>query len=443
MRIFPCLLVALSLQFSAAAEPRWWKGNLHTHSLWSDGDDYPEMIADWYKTHGYHFLALSDHNIIADHERWISVAKSKGREGALTKYLARFGEPWVETRDGEADREVRLKMLSEFGPKLEEPGRFLMIKSEEITDRFLTAPIHINATNVQEVIKPQGGRNPVDVMQRNLAAVLAQRTRTGVPMFAHINHPNFGWALTAEEMNEVEDEQFFEVYNGHPTVHNEGDATRASTARIWDIVLTKRATAGKRVLYGMATDDAHNYGPVPERWSATSGRASSDVAASPNAPGGRVPPEKQSRTGRGWVMVRSEKLDAASLIVAMEAGDFYASSGVTLRDVRHDAKGITIEIEPQPGVTFRTEFIGTRKGWDTASEPVLGAKGETLRTTRRYSKDVGRILATVEGASAQYTFKGDELYVRARIVSSKHKEGVLSPDEMEQAWTQPVVTGVR
>ena len=36
-----------------------------------------------------------------------------------------------------------------------------------------------------------------------------------------------------------------------------------------------------------------------------------------------------------------------------------------------------------------------------------------------------------------------ELYVRARIVSSKHKEGVLSPDEMEQAWTQPVVTEVR
>ena len=35
--------------------PRWWKGNLHTHSYWSDGDDYPEMIADWYKTNGYHF----------------------------------------------------------------------------------------------------------------------------------------------------------------------------------------------------------------------------------------------------------------------------------------------------------------------------------------------------------------------------------------------------
>ena len=30
---------------AGAAEARWWKGNLHTHSLWSDGDDFPESIA--------------------------------------------------------------------------------------------------------------------------------------------------------------------------------------------------------------------------------------------------------------------------------------------------------------------------------------------------------------------------------------------------------------
>ena len=44
----------------------WWKGNLHTHSLWSDGDDYQEMIVEWYKEQGYHFLALSDHNVVLE-----------------------------------------------------------------------------------------------------------------------------------------------------------------------------------------------------------------------------------------------------------------------------------------------------------------------------------------------------------------------------------------
>ncbi|MFT7641077.1 MAG: hypothetical protein ACI9G1_002821, partial [Pirellulaceae bacterium] len=46
------------------AAPRYWKGNIHTHTFWSDGNDFPEMIAEWYRTHDYNFLALSDHNIL-------------------------------------------------------------------------------------------------------------------------------------------------------------------------------------------------------------------------------------------------------------------------------------------------------------------------------------------------------------------------------------------
>jgi hypothetical protein len=125
-------LLSCIVTFSVgAAEPqsRWWKGNLHTHSLWSDGDDYPEMIVEWYKQHGYNFLALSDHNTIAEKENWISVAKSKGGELAFSKYLARFGNPWVKTREVEGDEEVRLKKLSEYRVPFEESGRFLLIKS--------------------------------------------------------------------------------------------------------------------------------------------------------------------------------------------------------------------------------------------------------------------------------------------------------------------------
>ena len=54
-----------------AQETRWFRGNLHTHSLWSDGNDFPEMICDWYREHGYHFVALSDHNVLSDSEKWI------------------------------------------------------------------------------------------------------------------------------------------------------------------------------------------------------------------------------------------------------------------------------------------------------------------------------------------------------------------------------------
>jgi hypothetical protein len=403
------LIVLCVLSASAAAELRWWKGNLHTHSLWSDGDDYPEMIAAWYAEHGYHFLALSDHNVLSDHERWVPIEKNKGGAAAFEKYVARFGTPWVEQREKAGVREVRLKMLSEFRAQFEKPDRFLMIPAEEISDRYLSAPIHLGAINLREVIPPQG----VETIENNLAAVEAQRTRTGVPMWAHINHPNFKWALTAEEMAQVDRERFFEVYNGHPQTYTDGDAFHASTDRLWDVILTARlGKLGKSVVFGIGTDDSHNYHTRDPR---------------------------KSLTGRGWVMVRADALTAEAIVLAMEAGDFYASSGVTLNEVRRDGKGLAVEIAAEPGVTYTTEFFGTRREYDAQSEVVLGKDGETLRTTRRYSAAVGAVLAKVDGARASYAFTGDELYVRARITSSKPKADSPEPQEVERAWTQPAV----
>lgn len=57
-------------------EQQWQKGNLHTHSFWSDGDDFPEMIIDWYKKNDYKFIALSDHNTIADGVYWYKIKQS-------------------------------------------------------------------------------------------------------------------------------------------------------------------------------------------------------------------------------------------------------------------------------------------------------------------------------------------------------------------------------
>ena len=59
-----CLLVFGLIHPASAQQPQWYKGNTHTHSLWSDGNDFPEMITDWYKQHGYDFLAISDHNVL-------------------------------------------------------------------------------------------------------------------------------------------------------------------------------------------------------------------------------------------------------------------------------------------------------------------------------------------------------------------------------------------
>ena len=72
-------------------DQHWQKGNLHTHSFWSDGDDFPEMIIDWYKENDYQFIALSDHNTIAnDDDYWYRLKQSDLKNKTFEKYKKRF-----------------------------------------------------------------------------------------------------------------------------------------------------------------------------------------------------------------------------------------------------------------------------------------------------------------------------------------------------------------
>lgn len=413
-----CLGVVIGLlgvNFLPAAEPesRWWKGNLHTHSLWSDGDDYPEMIVEWYQREGYHFLALSDHNVLLEGQKWVDATNNAGGARALERYIARFGNAWVEQRQAGDRLQVRLKPLGEFRHLFEEPQRFLLLPAMEITDRHLAAPVHINATNLRDHVPPRSGSSVYEVMQNNVNAVLEQREATGQLMFPHLNHPNFVWGVTAEELMRVEGERFFEVYNGHPAVRNEGDDQHAGTERMWDIILTWRlAVLGLEPMFGLATDDSHHYHE--------------------QAVG-------KSNSGRGWVMVRAAYLTPEHLIRALEAGDFYASSGVLLHQLERTVDTVKLEIAAESGVRYRTQFIGTRKNFDRTNTPVRNAAGEALRVTHRYSDEVGEVLAEVIGTSAAYTLKGDELYVRAKVISSKVKSNPYAKGEFEAAWTQPLI----
>jgi hypothetical protein len=227
-----------------------------------------------------------------------------------------------------------------------------------------------------------------------------------------VNHPNFGYALTAEEIASVIRERFVEVYNGHPGVNHLGDKDHASVEQIWDIANTLRlAKLGAPPLYGIATDDSHYYNGQPG-----------------------------SRPGRGWIMVRSAKLEPETLIKAVKAGEFYASSGVTLNEIRYDAqkRQLQIEIAPEEGVEYTTQFIGTKVGYDSQSQPRLDKEGKAVRTTRQYSHDVGVVLAVAEGTSPSYALTGQELYVRAVVNSSKPHNDPSFENQHQQAWTQPV-----
>ena len=403
--------------------PRWWKGNLHTHTLWSDGDDFPEMVAEWYRTRDYNFLALSDHNVLSQGMRWMKAAdiQKRGGEAVFQKYMDRFGSAWVERRGDEANLEYRLKPLDEFRALVEQRGKFIMIPSEEVTDRAEGVPVHINASNLRDPIEPLGGATVRETIENNLRSIEEQAKRAGREILAHLNHPNFGWAVTAEDIAHAVTDRYFEVYNGHPGVNQLGDEHRPSIDRLWDIANTIRLVELKAPpLYGIATDDSHHYHGRPDG----------------------------SRPGRGWTMVRATHLTPEYILKAIKAGDCYASSGVKLADVRYDkaSRTLSLKIEPSGDATYVTQFIGTLRSADTTSQPTLDAqgqpptdkKGKALRVSRKYSAEVGQVLAEVSGTLPSYRLTGKELYVRAIVTSSAPAADPSFANQKQQAWTQPV-----
>ena len=297
---------------------RWYKGNTHTHTINSDGDSSPDEVVRWYKERGYHFLVLTDHNFLT------SVDGLNALMGA--------------------------------------DERFLVVRGEEVTDRFETKPIHVNGLGVMQAVQPQGGASVLETIQRDVDAI---RGAEGVP---HINHPNFGWAISADELAQVRNTRLFEIFNGHPLVNNLGGGGVPGLEEAWDQILTKGV-----LLYGLAVDDAHHF-KRPE---------------DPDA----------ARPGQGWIYVRASRLGASELLSAIERGDFYASTGVELADYVVTPASVTITVRERAWAKYVIRFYG---------------RG-------------GRVLKEVSTSPARYDITGTEGYVRAKVIESSGRFAWTQP----------------
>ena len=403
----------------------WYKGNLHMHSYWTDGHDFPEMVAERFKDMGYHFIAFTEHDRHQTGEKWVSrdpalgAGRSMAEGGLLEKYVARFGGDWVETRGGPGG-EVRVKTLAEYRRLVEEEGRFLLLTGEEVTTRWgcvddWSQTHWINVFDTPAAVEPQHEPDSsARAMRATLAAARAAGSVSGAGVLAFLNHPNFGWNATAEDIAAVEGLGHIEIYTALNMCDTFGDELHCPVERLWDVALTLRLSRGLERIVGLATDDCHAYARHFEF---------GDTAL----------------PGRAWICVRADRLDAGAILGAVGRGDFYCSSGVELEEATVDGDGVSLAIRPRPGVRYTTRFIGTRKGADLSSEAVLDPEGNEVRTTRRYSEEVGRVLHQTDGLAPSYAFEGDELYVRAVVTSDAAHPNPTAPGDVERAWSQAAV----
>lgn len=241
---------------------------------------------------------------------------------------------------------------------------FIVIPGEEVTESFNKKPLHICGLNIKEEIFPRHGTDVVSTLQNSINAI---RAVGGIPQ---INHPNWRWAFNDHEIAQLKNVSLFELYNMTNDSNNFSAGGKPGMEEIWDRLLSK----GYKI-YGVMSDDTHDF----------SGEFSPRMA----------------NPGQGWVMVRAEKLTPEAIVGALEKGDFYGSKGVGvyLTDLEVTSREYRLSIRPVSDYAYTTHFIG---------------------------KD-GKILQETHRTDAVYTFKGDELYVRAKVYCSSGDFAILQP----------------
>jgi hypothetical protein len=168
-----------------------------------------------------------------------------------------------------------------------------------------------------------------------------------------LNHP---WSahIKASDFIKIKGLNHLEVFNGNRPKQT------AYCEKLWDKILS---SPDGRPVYAVAADDNHY---------------------------------KKSKVGRGWIMVESPALTKEDIKENIREGNFYATTGIVLKDYQVTENSIKVDSENGSSIIF----IGRN----------------------------GKVLEKVKGPKASYHFNGDEYYVRVKITN----------DEGKSAWTQPV-----
>jgi len=415
----------------AAPKNQWFKGNLHMHSQWSDGEPLPEWAVDWYKAHGYHFICPTDHNIfqseglrfdgyrfrnppadraafknetslwkaLSPTPRWPRVTQAH-----VDQTVARFGKDSVRTITVDGQTYVRMKPFVELEKQFAEPGKFLMIPGYEQTGGCPNGQqVHMNFLNVREVFPYISAATPKDVFERTFAK--GREAYAGQDYLFTANHPLWRYYdYSPADLIALPQIRLFEVNNNGIDKAFDANPQGWKPERFWDVVNAHRAAHDQPLLLGFGSDDRHVYGP----------------------------------TSRGWTVVRAASLCTKDVLAAISAGDFYASNGLDFADIQFDGKTLSVKIDVRQEGSYRIQFLGTKKDYDPSCRVLTVEKGPRCpaRKIDLCSDSIGVVLDTVEATEGAYTLKSDDLYVRAKIV---RVAADLKPDWQSHpaAWTQP------
>ena len=254
-------------------DKKQYKANLHSHSSLSDGAYTPEELKKIYKERGYSILAITDHDCPYNHSKM-----TEEDFLMLTGYEA--------TIRVDPDNKYDI-----YGPEIH--INLFARESDNVT-LIDFAPIHCkhllknpeHFKNVPQVTTGEERIYGVDYVNKFV------KTALDAGYICSHNHPT--WSLEEDEtVYKYQDFFSMEIRNHISLEYNE---------KLYDKLLRR----GKRI-YCHGSDDNHNRAALDSRYSDSFG---------------------------AFTYILADKLDYASVFNALEKGDFYASSGPQIYELR-------------------------------------------------------------------------------------------------------------
>ena len=294
----------------------FYKANLHTHTVLSDGRKTAEEVKEIYRSMGYSIVAYTDHDVMIPHNdlRDENFLPLVGVEYEINQYNSYPGKPGAKT--------CHICFIAPTADTVVQPWwnrRYAYVGN---------AP-----TSADQVVSdPNQPPYERDYSPEFINKLVADMRARG--FFVTYNHP--AWSLeTYNDYTEYKNFSAMEIYNFGAAMLGISGYSPA----VYDEML--RAGCGK--LYAVAADDNHN----------------------------KYPQESGSGdSGGGFVMIKAERLEYESVMSALKSGAFYASSGPLIHELYVEDGDIHVKTSPAREINLTTEG---RK-----SRGVFAAPGETV-----------------------------------------------------------------
>ncbi len=296
-------------------EGNFYKANLHCHTTLSDARLAVDEIKKIYKERGYSIVAFSDHDLLFSHydklldEDFLPITSYEISVNSM-------GEPFPYKKA------LHMNLFAKDPYNVTMP--FYQLSSIEwllsIGTNKLTQEM-LDNIKIGGIIDEKEGQLYTAKVNNII------RTANEMGFLVTLNHPNWS-LLNTSDCLAFEGLWAMEVYN-HGCFSLTGFP---DDDRVYDEILR----SGRKI-FVTATDDNHNTLPLDDPRSDSFG---------------------------GWTMIKSKSLDYASVIEAMEQGNFYASQGPEIKELYFEDGQIHIECSEAREICMN---VLTREGHRVAS----------------------------------------------------------------------------